>query len=243
MGPPTEPAAQGEEYIEGKLTSCFYTLKEGARLHVYDISTYVDNSVDDKTKLAEVFSDDESDFENAATLQADAAGDVIFSKSKNIKAQEIAALGFLKSVGAGVKQEGIPDLALSSDSEAEPANLFSEAVRGGSSSSSKSAKTFSSSSVNPVVSSSSSVRPSVSIPPVTPQKQTSHVKRELSLSPTAASVAPAGAETNVPASDEVPGKRRPGRPRVLVSLADNLDKSYQDACNLCVYVCMYVMYV
>ena len=45
---PAVPAA-GQEVIEGKLTDVYYVVKEGARAHVYDLSSYADNAAVDTT--------------------------------------------------------------------------------------------------------------------------------------------------------------------------------------------------
>ena len=92
--------------LEGKQTDVYYILKDGARPNVYDITAYADNAVVDTTNLAEVYSSDDSDMEEAATLKMKAASELMISKSRNIKALQLDALAAISGAFTpGVKVE------------------------------------------------------------------------------------------------------------------------------------------
>ena len=119
--PPTDPNSSGQEVIDNKLQDVFYVLKEGARAHCYDISSYADTSINDTMKVAEVFSSDESDMDEAATKKMNAAADIVLGRSRNIRAVELEALRAVQnalSPGAPLQQKYEP-----SDSDGEAACL------------------------------------------------------------------------------------------------------------------------
>ena len=135
IDPPREPAAQGEETINGKVVPVYYVLKDGCKAHLYDLEHDWGTSVDDSTTLAEVFSTDDEDLDVAATLKAGAAADGLMAKSKDIRAMAIAAVQAVTNGGDAPSSAKIEKEE--SESDGEPVNMFAIAVKGLAASSSK----------------------------------------------------------------------------------------------------------
>ena len=120
--PPTDAQAQGQEVIDNQLVDVYYVRKEGARPHCYDISVYNDTSMNDTTKMHEVFSSDESDMDDAATKKMNAASEIVHGKSRSIRSMELEALKAVQNaLSSGLKQE---QNANASDSYDEAACLI-----------------------------------------------------------------------------------------------------------------------
>ena len=212
--PPIDPAAQGEEIINGKPTPVYYVLKDGCKPNLYDLEQDWGTSVDDETTLAEVFSSDDEDLDVAATLKAQAASEGLMAKSKDIRAMALAAVEAMTTGGSA------PSAAKTekdeSESDGEPVNLFAAAVKGVTASSSKKPTTV--------------TRPGLPAPstpgPGSVSAMSSPVKEEritLQDSPPRSTGTEALALAPIPALSA--GR---GRPRKVVSVADGLSKMFQE---------------
>ena len=88
------------------MTPVYYVLKEGARPFVYDIESKTGAEVNDTTQLANVYSSDDSDMDNAANLKANAAAEaLVLGKSRAIKSSQMDALKAINAALTGAKDE------------------------------------------------------------------------------------------------------------------------------------------